>query len=90
MERFLDVSELAAPEPLERVLDTLAELSGGKFLHVYHRRDPLLLYPLLEEGGWSYLATTDRDHMVHVFVWKQGDAAAAQEARREFDLCTGN
>lgn len=90
MERFLDVSKLAAPEPLERVLEALTELSGGEFLHVYHRRDPLLLYPLLEEGGWSCLTATDWHHMVHVFVWKPGDAAAAHEARREFELCTGN
>ncbi len=59
MQHDLDVRGLAAPEPLERILDTLASLPAGDSLHVIHWREPLLLYPALERLGWRYETTFD-------------------------------
>lgn len=75
-ERFLDVSDLEPPEPLQRVLETLDDLGDGEFLHMLHRRDPLLLYPELEQRGFRYLKTLDRDHECEVLIWRDGDTEA--------------
>lgn len=77
-ERLLDVSDLEPPEPLQRVLETLDDLGDGEFLHMLHRRDPLLLYPELELRGYRYLTTFERDHECEVFIWRDGDAAAEE------------
>ncbi|HJX11124.1 MAG TPA: DUF2249 domain-containing protein, partial [Candidatus Binatia bacterium] len=54
-ERVLDVSDLPPPEPLEQVTAALGNLAPGDYLRILHRREPLLLYPWLEEHGfvWS-------------------------------------
>jgi len=52
--RSLDVRELEAPEPLERILSELDSLQSDEQLNVTHWREPLLLYPILTERGWQY------------------------------------
>ena len=51
VELWLDVSELEPCEPLERTLAALAGLGSGDYLRVLHRREPRLLFPLLERQG---------------------------------------
>lgn len=51
MEHRLDVSELEPCEPLERTLAAITLLETGDYLRVLHRREPHLLYPLLEKAG---------------------------------------
>lgn len=80
-ERLLDVSDLEPPEPLERVLNALGELGDGEFLHMLHRREPLLLYPELTARGFRYLTTFARDFECEVFIWRDGDATAEHACR---------
>ncbi len=54
MEHELDVRDLPAPEPFERIVETLSALPAGDTLRVIHRREPLLLYPALERLGWRH------------------------------------
>lgn len=51
MEYCLDVSNLEPCEPLERTLAAVARLEAGDYLRILHRREPHLLYPLLEKEG---------------------------------------
>jgi len=51
---YLDVSELPAPEPMHQVLLALAALSHGQCLVIYHRKNPVPLYPKLTELGFVY------------------------------------
>ena len=80
-ERRLDVSDLEPPEPLQRVLTALDALDEGEFLHVLHRREPLLLYPELMDRGFRYLTTFERDYDCEVFIWRDGDARAERACR---------
>ncbi|WPL17454.1 hypothetical protein Thiowin_02468 [Thiorhodovibrio winogradskyi] len=68
--RYLDVSTLPPPEPLEQTLDALGRLKTGERLIVHHRRQPYPLYDLLKrlgyrweasgtEGGWRILIEAD-------------------------------
>ncbi|GJL81841.1 MAG: hypothetical protein DHS20C01_14750 [marine bacterium B5-7] len=87
MERYLDVSELEAPEPLERILTTIESLQQGEFLHVYHRRDPLPLYPLLQDRGCRWQSGRDNKDMIHVFIWYADDSAAENQADEGVARC---
>lgn len=55
----LDVSELAAPEPMRQVLLALATLSQGQCLVIHHRKNPVPLYPKLIELGFAYRVDVD-------------------------------
>jgi uncharacterized protein (DUF2249 family) len=55
----LDVRGLQPPEPMTRVLD-LIDQGGADTLILHHDREPVLLYPLLAERGWSCLSV---DHL---------------------------
>jgi uncharacterized protein (DUF2249 family) len=53
----IDVSELVPPEPMVRILETLAQLAPGQTLLVEHVRRPVYLYPQLDAQGYEH--TTD-------------------------------
>jgi len=57
--RQLDVRGLEAPEPFERILRELETLPADTQLEVIHWREPLLLYPVLDETGWRHDTTYD-------------------------------
>ena len=80
-ERVLDVSDLEAPEPLERVLTALGEMGVGDFLRMLHRREPLLLYPELKRRGFDYLMCLEGPGRYEVLIWRHGDAAAERACR---------
>ena len=47
----LDVSDLEPCEPLQRIKDQMVRLVPGEGMRVIHRREPHLLYPMLEKAG---------------------------------------
>lgn len=82
-ERILDVSDLEPPEPLEQVLSALDDLGDGEFLHMLHRREPLLLYPELDRRGFRYLTILDRHYACEVYIWRDGDSVAERACRAD-------
>jgi len=50
----IDVSQLVPPEPMMRILGALNQLKPGDTLLVHHVREPMYLYPKLEELGHSH------------------------------------
>lgn len=78
MEVLLDVSKLAPPEPLDLSLEAVRELQSGDYLHIFHRMDPRLLYPLLDDSGFlweKHFGAKGFD----IYVWSENDAAAAAQ-----------
>ena len=80
-DRFLDVSDLEPCEPMERALQASADLSEGQYLHLLHRREPHLLYPILAERGFCWRTVADSETRFHVYIWRQGDQSAEQHAQ---------
>ncbi|WP_428608422.1 DUF2249 domain-containing protein [Sedimenticola sp.] len=76
MEIKLDVSTLEPCEPLERTLAAIEQLDVGDYLRVIHRREPHLLYPLLEKGGYAWRCQNNLSGGYEIFIWKRGDEAA--------------
>lgn len=66
--RQLDVRHLAPPEPLERILDTLADLPPSDELCVVHRREPFPLYDLLRRLGYQW-RTEGADEYFEIRIW---------------------
>ncbi len=85
MERYLDVSELEPPEPLEEILSTITTLSRGEYLRVLHRREPFPLYPLLEQQGFCWRTTCNPERMYHIFIWRVLDPGAGSQVLQQFD-----
>jgi len=81
MEHRLDVSELEPCEPLERTLDAIKMLQKGDYLRVLHRREPHLLYQLLEQGGFSWFTRPGNTSKFEILIWRQGDSSAENAAR---------
>lgn len=85
--RVLDVSQLEPPEPLQQALAAIDTLATGVCLCLLHRREPLLLFPMLEQRGFDHLtcALPPADTGMpafHIYIWRQHDARAEAAARR--------
>jgi uncharacterized protein (DUF2249 family) len=80
MEHCLDVSELEPCEPLERTLEAVTRLKTGDFLRVLHRREPHLLYPLLEKSGFTWSTRAAETGRYEILIWRQGDPGAELSA----------
>jgi uncharacterized protein (DUF2249 family) len=66
--RVLDVRWLEPPEPLERILDALADLPADGRLWVLHRREPFPLYDLLRRMGYAW-RTLGAEERFEILIW---------------------
>ncbi|MEW6590654.1 MAG: DUF2249 domain-containing protein [Pseudomonadota bacterium] len=60
-EVVLDARGLEPPEPMERVLQTLALLRPGQTIRLLLHREPFPLYPLLAQRGYGYATRREAD-----------------------------
>ena len=81
-ERVLDVRGLEPCEPMERALEAIATLAEGEYLHLLHRREPHLLYPILAERGFAWRTVAESDSRFDVYIWRAGDRTAERRANR--------
>jgi hypothetical protein len=75
---FLDVSDYAAPEPLQMALEAIQRITPGKFLYLQHRRYPRLLYDRLQQRGFESDTRRGESGECKVFIWQQNDELARQ------------
>ena len=68
MAQILDVRRLAPPEPMERILDALADLPTGGRVRVLHRREPFPLYDLLRRMGYGW-RTQGAEDRFEMLIW---------------------
>ena len=85
MEPFLDVSMLEPCEPMERVLEAISQLEKGDFLKVLHRREPRLLYPLLEKLGYAWYCEQQAEVRFIILIWREYDVFARTAALANSD-----
>jgi len=77
MEHKLDVSGLEPPEPMERILQAIEELDTGDYLHVTHRREPRMIYPMLENMGIAWITRSGGPEGYDIFIWRKDDTVAS-------------
>ncbi|HET7034643.1 MAG TPA: DUF2249 domain-containing protein [Thermomicrobiaceae bacterium] len=66
----IDVSELVPPEPLVKILETLADLPAGGTLRVHHVRRPIHLYARLDEMGYPHETREPAPGRVELLIQK--------------------
>lgn len=70
VQHLLDVSDLPPPEPLERVLDALADLPAGDSLKVRLPLEPVLLYPMLRSMGMAWERREAGSAVIELVIWE--------------------
>ncbi|MES9904848.1 MAG: DUF2249 domain-containing protein [Sedimenticola sp.] len=85
MEIELDVSMFEPCEPLERTLKATGELAQGDYLKVIHRREPKLLYPMLERAGFDWLCLEQGADLYNIYIWCRDDKAAEAQVKTDAD-----
>jgi uncharacterized protein (DUF2249 family) len=83
-EKLLDVSGLEPPEPRDRIVAALERLAPGQYLRVLHHREPLLLYPWLQEQGYRWHTQAGGTTAFEIIVWRATDTTAAAAATGKF------
>jgi len=69
MEQQLDVSDLEPPEPLEQIIDALADLPAGDWLRVHHRREPHPLYGMLRQMDYRWSTICHASNDFEILIW---------------------
>ncbi|MCC6550889.1 MAG: DUF2249 domain-containing protein [Ignavibacteriaceae bacterium] len=64
----LDVRELEPPEPMIKILEKLTTLPECAVLLVHHHREPVMLYPKLEENGFEATANRIAENYYKVLI----------------------
>lgn len=67
----LDVRELPPPEPMIKILETLPQVDENTLLLVHHHREPLMLYPKLEERGYEAISNKIDENYYKVLIMKK-------------------
>jgi hypothetical protein len=70
-QHLLDVSDLPSPQPIERVLDALADLPEGDTIKVRFPMEPVLLYPMLSSMGMAWERIDSKDAAVELLIWEK-------------------
>lgn len=76
----LDNRGLEPPQPMMRILESLAGLPDGTTLLAINEREPLFLYPELAERGYQYQTTPHPDGSFHITIGRAGAATPARAA----------
>jgi uncharacterized protein (DUF2249 family) len=71
-ELLLDTRGLCPPEPMERVLEALADLRPGQSVRMLLDREPRPLYAILRRDGYAYATRIEPDGTVEVLIRQGG------------------
>lgn len=67
----LDVRELPPPEPMMKILESLSKIDDKTVLLVHHHREPVMLYPKLEERGFSAITNKINENYFKVMILRK-------------------
>jgi TusA-related sulfurtransferase len=73
-EILIDARGLEPPEPLEKVMATLALLRPGQSIRLLLHREPFPLYPLLAERGYGHDTAMQADGSYVILIRQVGTA----------------
>jgi hypothetical protein len=64
----LDARGLEPPQPMMKILEAVAALPPDATLVAHTDRQPMLLYPLLEQRGFTHetISQPDGSHLTHI------------------------
>jgi uncharacterized protein (DUF2249 family) len=68
--KIVDARGLQPPEPFERVVDALSELTLGDQLKLIINQEPRPLYRFLERNRYAYAAESFADGRFEIIIWE--------------------
>ena len=71
-EILIDARGLEPPQPMERVMQTLALLRPGQSIRLLLHREPFPLYPSLTERGYRYQTRMEADGSYVILISPAG------------------
>ncbi|KAB2842549.1 MAG: DUF2249 domain-containing protein, partial [Melioribacteraceae bacterium] len=69
----IDVRKLEPPEPMIKILEMLEQVDEKTLLLVHHHREPMMLYPKLEERGYQAVSNKIEENYYKVVITKKGN-----------------
>lgn len=69
----IDVRGLEPPQPLVDILQLIENSNDTETIKVIHDRDPVLLYPELEDRNWSWTEAPSPEGELHLLLTKNPD-----------------
>ena len=75
----IDVRELAPPEPLQKIFESMQNLEAGQVLRVWHRVEPCGLFPDISKVGFCYRITRSKEGFCEFVIWKTDDQHAPEQ-----------
>lgn len=73
----LDVRGLEPCEPMDRILQRIEELGAGERLRALISREPVPLYPLLEQRQFAWRVARLEPACCELLIWRAGDPIAS-------------
>jgi len=67
----IDARELVPPEPMVKVLEALSKVDDNTILVLHHHREPLMLYPKLEERGYTAICNKIKENEFKIIIMKK-------------------
>lgn len=80
-EATLDVRGLEPCEPMDRILQRIEQLGAGERLRALISREPLPLFPLLQQRGCAWRVVRNEPGCCELLIWRAGDAVAEAAER---------
>jgi len=69
----IDARGLEPPQPMEKVMQTLALLRPGQSIRLLLHREPFPLYPILAERGYRYDTRMEADGSYVILISQAGE-----------------
>ena len=70
-EIVLDVRGMEAPEPLERVLESIDTFGPGDMLKLVIDCRPLPLYRILDRNGFAFRENPGTESLYEIDIWRE-------------------
>lgn len=67
----IDVRDLVPPEPMMTILENISKVDEKTVMVVHHHREPMMLYPKLEERGYEVVTNKINDNYYKVVITKK-------------------
>lgn len=82
-EIVLDVSDLAAPEPFEKIFDAIFDLEEGEYLKVVHRMFPRMIMPILKERGFFHILI-EKEMGIELYICLESDEPTKEQLGQRY------
>jgi hypothetical protein len=68
---YLNVSELPAPEPFDKIMRAIANLESDQYLMAVHRKQPFLLYSHLLKLDFQCHVQIGTQYPFEIYIWRK-------------------